>query len=401
MGRNISTDFATWDKLTPAKLQALNQELDNIYANGDDIGRVVNAISWLPLKVDIGACPYSIHGNYGIYAGVTDLAVANNSTKYIHLNSSWVITQDATIDINKALLAIVVTSWWAITSITNYKPIVFGWYTGSGDVNWPSSAVDWNIAVFDSTTWKLIKDVWITPATLNNVWYLAWESLTKWDSLYLAADNKLYKTDASDPTKIPSTLKISLANYNISDVVRYDFAWITKALTWLTWDANYYISDTPWAISTTPWTINIFVWTALSSSELFLNINHDAIIPWTSYMTSQLNTQRLTTSTSYIKVKSTTLIRKWTYTVEFIFASMWAPWWDARIYKNWVAYWTNRNSFWTFSENLLFNNWDTCELRIRSSDPSNNVAANSFEVKYKLANSVYGIMNYTWINTIN
>jgi hypothetical protein len=36
-------------------------------------------------------------------------------------------------------------SWW-------------GWWGWGGDVFWPASSIDWNIALFDWITWKLIKD---------------------------------------------------------------------------------------------------------------------------------------------------------------------------------------------------------------------------------------------------
>jgi hypothetical protein len=41
------------------------------------------------------------------------------------------------------------------------------------DVIWPSSAVDWHIAVFDWATGKLLKDWWVLPTawiTNNTTW---------------------------------------------------------------------------------------------------------------------------------------------------------------------------------------------------------------------------------------
>lgn len=157
MSRKISTNWAIWDKITAERLQELNQELDNLYANGDDIGRVTPALSGTALHVDIGGFPYSVHGNYWIYAWVTDLAIADNSTKYIQINSSWVISQDNARDTDKGLIAIVVTSWWVIMSITNFKSAFFGGYSGTGDMNWPSSSIDEEILIADWLTGKLAK----------------------------------------------------------------------------------------------------------------------------------------------------------------------------------------------------------------------------------------------------
>lgn len=44
----------------------------------------------------------------------------------------------------------------------------WGW-GGSWDVLWPSSAVDWHLAVFDGASWKLIKDWWAVPTIPTNV----------------------------------------------------------------------------------------------------------------------------------------------------------------------------------------------------------------------------------------
>ena len=50
---------------------------------------------------------------------------------------------------------------------TEYQIYASWWAAGAGDVSWPISATDWHLAVFDGTTWKLIKDWWAVP-TVNN-----------------------------------------------------------------------------------------------------------------------------------------------------------------------------------------------------------------------------------------
>jgi len=170
MPRTQSTNRATGDKISATRLQQINAELDSLYQNWDDIGRVSFAQSWSPLKVDIGAFPYSVHGNYGIYAWTTDLVIADNSTKYILIDSSWVISVASATDSNKALLAIVVTASWDVVSITNYKASVFGGYVGTGDMNWPSGAVSNNLPLYDWATGKLLKDsLKSIQTTVNNV----------------------------------------------------------------------------------------------------------------------------------------------------------------------------------------------------------------------------------------
>lgn len=86
-----------------------------------------------------------------------------------------------------------------------------------------------------------------------------------------------------------------------------------------------------------------------------------------------------------------TIIRTWIYTVTF---NIWrnpsgtAVW---RIYKNWVAFWTIRysNQVWpsvdTFSENLSFTAWDTCELWINNTTAWESTKTNVFLVQHSPA----------------
>lgn len=41
-----------------------------------------------------------------------------------------------------------------------YDIYASGWAAWAGDVTWPSSSVDWDIALYNWTTWKIIKDSW-------------------------------------------------------------------------------------------------------------------------------------------------------------------------------------------------------------------------------------------------
>jgi hypothetical protein len=43
---------------------------------------------------------------------------------------------------------------------TEYDIYATWWAAGAGDVTWPSSSTDADIALFDWTTWKIIKDSW-------------------------------------------------------------------------------------------------------------------------------------------------------------------------------------------------------------------------------------------------
>lgn len=61
--------------------------------------------------------------------------------------------------------------------------------TGSGDVSWPASSVDWDVAIFDWATWKLIKDGSVALSTLS-AWASAWATAVQpWDIGTAAACN--------------------------------------------------------------------------------------------------------------------------------------------------------------------------------------------------------------------
>ena len=168
MPRKNSQNRSISDQITAARLQEINEDLDDIYTNGDDIGRVSLALSGTPLKVDIGAFPYQVHGTYWLYVWTTELSIPDDTTTYVNVNNTGTISLDAGLDSDKALLAIVVTAGGVITSLVNYKASVFGGYAGTGDVVGPASSTTDNIVTFWGTTGKLVKDSGIKISTSLN-----------------------------------------------------------------------------------------------------------------------------------------------------------------------------------------------------------------------------------------
>lgn len=73
--------------------------------------------------------------------------------------------------------------------------------------------------------------------------------------------------------------------------------------------------------------------------------------------------------TTYLQARIWTILRTGTYTIEFSVSSgAWVIWYG-RIYKNGVAFWTERTVVWTttaFSQNLAFTEWDTISLWYKS-----------------------------------
>ena len=79
------------------------------------------------------------------------------------------------------------------------------------------------------------------------------------------------KTDASDANKIGF---IGFADTSVSsdEAVNVNTAGTDQNQTWLTTNSTYYLSDTAWAISTTAGTNEKAVWTALSATEIAINL---------------------------------------------------------------------------------------------------------------------------------
>lgn len=91
MPRKYSQDWSAGDDITSQRLQDVNQELDDILANGSDRLRVFEAASGTALRVDIGAGNYYIGSTIGLYAGTTDMVVTDNATNYIMIDVTGTI----------------------------------------------------------------------------------------------------------------------------------------------------------------------------------------------------------------------------------------------------------------------------------------------------------------------
>jgi len=127
MPRANSTNWSVGDPVTAARLQDLNLDIDELFANGDDRGRVQLAVSETPLCVDIAPFVFHVGSTIGVSAGETDLLLDDDATSYIEVNSGGTISVSTSgFDSQKAPLAIVVTSGGDITSISIKKADVIG-----------------------------------------------------------------------------------------------------------------------------------------------------------------------------------------------------------------------------------------------------------------------------------
>lgn len=124
-------------------------------------------------------------------------------------------------------------------------------------------------------------------------------------------------------------------------------------------------------------------WTDTSSAVNPLQLKKyfwPAPIAGTDITVATSTTEVTTTSLSYTKKYEWTIFRTGTFTVYFELKSAWGTSCTGRIYKNWVAVWTeqfnNTASYVWFSEDFSFTEWDLVQLYIKNWSWSTSYAKN-------------------------
>jgi hypothetical protein len=233
--------------------------------------------------------------------------------------------------------------------------------------------------------------------------FTAWEydNNFKYVSSSLFADTLYSKTDAKYIYKLPDIPRIVDKIYSTGEVPKRDFAGISKHLTGLTrWD-ELFVSDTPWALSNIAGTNERKIWDVIESDELLISEANDVVqtnddtLTWPAWDTSN-------SSTTYNKKLQYTIPVTGIYRVYYEYeTNSSSNTVSTRIYKNWVAYWTEKStsstSRQTRSEDLSFNKWDTCELWVKNSNASYNWQTRYFALKwqiYKQPNIYFDLQSY-------
>lgn len=127
MPRKNSSTRAVNDTVTAARLEDINQDIDDLYSEWPDRLRVRKAISWTPLRIDISAGAYYIWSSQGVYWWWTDIVVTNNATNYVMIDNAWTITISTSARTAWLWrLAQVICSGGAVTSIILRNNMVFG-----------------------------------------------------------------------------------------------------------------------------------------------------------------------------------------------------------------------------------------------------------------------------------
>jgi len=216
--------------------------------------------------------------------------------------------------------ATVTNVWTSQDAILNFWIPKGDSWSWSGDVSWPASSTDWDVAIFDWSTGKLIKDWSVALSTLSSWASLAATAIQPWDNISDLNNDSGFITWI---TSLDVTTALGYTPYDSSNPNGY------TSNTW----------DVVWPASSTNWHLAVFDWATWKLIK-----DWGAIPTWVPAVWS--NGQVLT-------------VVSW--------AAAWAnaSWWDVivssqpnNILTSWmkIRAWTETNymNLWTYDNNTLY-----------------------------------------------
>jgi len=167
-----------------------------------------------------------------------------------------------------------------IKNWVEYDIYANGWAAGAGDVNWPASATNWHLAVFDWTTGKIIKDWWAVPTSKSAAsWWTdtslvtTWEKYT-WNNKQDALTTQTAYTTKWTATKVPTITTNTL--WQVTAITETNISFPVTSVnsnTWAvtvnevpTWWTEWQVltkgsSGYSWATPASWWIENVTTWT--------------------------------------------------------------------------------------------------------------------------------------------
>lgn len=238
---------------------------------------------------------------------------------------NWISTITETTSWKVHTITITETDWdTTVFTVSDGADGEWAW-----DVIWPNWAVDSHVALFDSNTWKLIKDWWALPSVINNLTSTSTTdalSAAQWKALKDAIDNiswlwkflSLWNSATWQPISFPLATPYT---YTTWDWFMVETVWTTNYKpTWssYTWTA----STTVETESVEQWDVYIYDWTTwLLQKNTAVEVSFSAIA-WQPTDNSALatalgNKQDTLVSWTNIKtVNSTSLLGSWDVAVQ-------------------------------------------------------------------------------------
>ena len=204
----------------------------------------------------------------------------------------------------------------------------FQWWAGwawSWDVSWPASSTDWDLAIFDWATGKLIKDSWVSLADYQ-------EKLTAWTNIQIQ-NNVISATAWSDIVYATQAEYNALLPWAASDWKHY-FIYSTSGGWWQPWvnTLAYYPLTSTTTVNDQAWNYDL---TNLWSVTFGINNWVDCWL-FDSTTNSKLTNSSLSFSAYPTQTVSVWMYITWTDTSNY--QTIYAIWSVARTWKLWSWY---------------------------------------------------------------
>lgn len=223
---------------------------------------------------------------------------------------------------------------------------------------WDDRIVQTDSANSNNTVWSKLSNIATAIFGLKTTTDLEeWTNLYYTDARVSANTTLLSKADKTNVLQLDNTTPYTpTANYHPA-TKEYVDSWSLPIASTTTQGIIEIATDT-----------EINTWTDTTRAVTPSQIN-TIIIASNNVIATSLATAALSTW-AYAKVKEAVCIKTWTYRINFTLyaywgVNIWQSYW--KIYKNWVAYWTERylnsyNGSQSYSEDLSFVVWDLIQI---------------------------------------
>ena len=187
--------------------------------------------------------------------------------------------------------ATVTNVWTSKDAIFNFWIPKWDSWSGSWDVSWPASSTDWDVVIFDWTTWKLIKDGSVALSTLSSWASLGATAIQPWDDISDLNNDSGFITWI---TSLDVTTALWYTPYDASNPSGY------TSNTW----------DVVWPASSTDWHLAVFDW---ATWKLIKDGGAMPTIPSVSTITVTLaaaswSSQSITVSATWVTASNTVIV---------------------------------------------------------------------------------------------
>lgn len=234
-----------------------------------------------------------------------------------------------------------------------------------------------------------------TTRPLNTYDWSVWGTADNDKFMYVSSDlftqKLLSKTDATYSYKLPTDVpRIATENKSAGEHCITVWKWYADYFSWMTPLTPMYIADTPWEIWLIEWTNPYMLWYPIDTNTLYVWFKSYPIW-WTTNEVVALNTERTTTSTSFVVWKSTIIQSNrgpiWIYRISFDLWLTSAVNQYARILVNWVEIQSWTQSSWIYitrSVDTILKQWDFVVLEYRTQHAYYYAWIRNFNIKFDL-----------------